>query len=60
MVTRGGVELKQVDPRTLASRLLPGLFFAGEIRDRAGPCGGINLHWAVSSGYLAGGEAARS
>jgi len=54
MVTRGGVELKQVDPRTLASRLLPGLFFAGEILDLDGPCGGFNLQWAFSSGHLAG------
>jgi predicted Rossmann fold flavoprotein len=59
MVTRGGVELKQVDPRTLASRLLPGLFFAGEILDIDGPCGGFNLQWAFSSGHLAGLTAAR-
>ncbi len=59
MVTRGGVELKQVDPRTLASRLLPGLFFAGEILDVEGPCGGFNLQWAFSSGYLSGLAAAR-
>jgi predicted Rossmann fold flavoprotein len=54
MVTRGGVALKEVDPQTLASRLLPGLAFAGEILDLDGPSGGFNLQWAFSSGHLAG------
>jgi hypothetical protein len=54
MVTRGGVALKQVDPRTLASRLLRGLYFAGEVLDLDGPSGGYNLQWAFSSGRLAG------
>jgi len=54
MVTRGGVALKEVDPQTLASRLLPGLAFAGEILDLDGPSGGFNLQWAFSSGRLAG------
>lgn len=58
MVTRGGVRLKAVDPQTLESRLLPGLFFAGEILDLDGPCGGYNLQWAFSSGVLAGRSAA--
>ncbi len=59
MVTRGGVALKDVDPATLQSRHLPGLFFAGELLDLDGPCGGFNLQWAFSSGYLAGRAAAR-
>ncbi|MCE5327245.1 MAG: aminoacetone oxidase family FAD-binding enzyme [Planctomycetaceae bacterium] len=58
MVTRGGVKLSQVDPRTLESRMLGGLFFAGELLDLDGPSGGFNLQWAFSSGYLAGTSAA--
>lgn len=58
MVTRGGVELKKVAPETLESRLLPGLHFAGEVLDLDGPCGGYNLQWAFSSGFLAGTAAA--
>jgi len=54
MVTRGGVELSEVDPKRLASRKAPGLFFAGEILDVDGPTGGFNLQWAFSSGWLAG------
>ncbi len=58
MVTRGGVSLRHVEPRALASRLLSGLFFAGEVLDLDGPCGGFNLQWAFSSGCLAGRSAA--
>ena len=54
MVTRGGVSLREVESRTLASRRLVGLYFAGEILDLDGPSGGFNLQWAFSSGYLAG------
>ncbi|MCK5803188.1 MAG: aminoacetone oxidase family FAD-binding enzyme, partial [Lentisphaeria bacterium] len=43
MVTRGGVAIKSVDPKTLESRLVPKLFFAGEMLDLDGPCGGFNL-----------------
>lgn len=60
MVTRGGVSLKQMDPRTLSSRLVRGLFFAGEVLDLAGPTGGFNLQWAFSSGRLAGESAGKS
>jgi predicted Rossmann fold flavoprotein len=59
MVTRGGVSLKEVNPATLESRIVPRLFFAGEILDLDGPTGGFNLQWAFSSGYLAGLLAAR-
>lgn len=58
MVTRGGVSLKEVCPETLASRLVRGLFFCGEMLDLNGPCGGFNLQWAFSSGCLAGMSAA--
>ncbi|MDD3118224.1 MAG: aminoacetone oxidase family FAD-binding enzyme [Victivallales bacterium] len=54
MVTRGGVALKNIDPATLSSRLVAGLYFAGEVLDLDGPCGGYNLQWAFSSGHLAG------
>jgi predicted Rossmann fold flavoprotein len=54
MATRGGVSLKEIRPETLESRLVAGLFFAGEIVDLDGPCGGFNLQWAFSSGRLAG------
>lgn len=53
MVTRGGVKLEEVDPKTLASKRVHGLFFAGEILDVDGPCGGFNLQWAFASGFLA-------
>ncbi|MCF7838608.1 MAG: aminoacetone oxidase family FAD-binding enzyme [Candidatus Marinimicrobia bacterium] len=59
MGTRGGVALGHVQPRTLASQLQPGLHFAGEILDVDGPCGGYNLQWAFSSGWLAGNAMAR-
>jgi len=53
MVTRGGIALDEVYPKTLESKLVCGLFFAGEILDVDGPCGGFNLQWAFSSGRLA-------
>jgi len=54
MITRGGIDLKEINPSTLQSKLLQGLYFAGEIVDIDGPCGGYNLQWAFASGYLAG------
>ena len=59
MATSGGVSLREIEPRTLQSRIVKGLYFAGEILDVAGPCGGYNLQWAFSSGHLAGQCAAR-
>ncbi len=58
IVTSGGVALKEVNPKTLESRLVKGLYFAGEVLDLDGPCGGFNLQWAFSSGWLAGTSAA--
>ena len=52
--TAGGLALDEFAPRTLESRVAPGLFAAGEILDVDGPCGGYNLQWAWSSGYVAG------
>ncbi len=54
MVTRGGVSLKEVNPNTMESKLLKGLYFCGEVLDLDGPCGGYNLQWSFSSGHLAG------
>lgn len=58
MVTRGGVALDEVFPKTLESRLIANLYFAGEVLDIDGPCGGYNLTWAFASGRLAGMSAA--
>ena len=53
MVTKGGINLAEVCPKTLESKRVRGLFFAGEILDVDAPCGGFNLQWAFSSGFLA-------
>ena len=58
-VCSGGVDTRSVDKRTLESRQNPGLYFAGELLDVDGKCGGYNLQWAWSSGYVAGINAAR-
>ena len=54
MAMDGGVLLKEVDPRTMESRLVKGVHFAGEILDLTGPTGGFNIQFALSSGRLAG------
>ncbi len=54
MITRGGIHLKEIDPKTLESKKIKGLYFAGEVLDLDGPCGGYNLQWAFASGVLAG------
>ena len=56
-VTAGGVLTKDFDPQTMESRLMPGLYACGEVLDIDGKCGGYNLQWAWSSGYLAGKSA---
>jgi predicted flavoprotein YhiN len=53
-VSAGGVPVSEVDPLTMRSRLVPGLQLAGEILDVTGPCGGYNLHFAFSTGAIAG------
>ncbi len=58
MITRGGVSLKDINPRTMESRLIKGLYFAGEIIDIDADTGGFNLQAAFSTGYLAGESAA--
>ncbi len=53
-VTIGGVDIKNVNPKTMESKLIPNLYFAGEVLDLHGPTGGYNLKIAFSTGYLAG------
>ncbi len=60
MVTKGGIALNQIDPRTMQSRLIKGLYFAGELIDIDADTGGFNLQAAFSTGYLAGESAAFS
>lgn len=57
--TAGGVALDEIEPATMMSKLMPGLFFAGEICDVDGWLGGYNFQWAWSSGTVAGRAAAR-
>ncbi len=56
--TAGGVSVREIDDTTMESRLVSGLYFTGEVMDIDGRCGGFNLQWAWSSGYLAGYHAA--
>ena len=58
MVTRGGVSLKQINPRTMESRRVKGLYFCGEMIDLDADTGGFNLQAAFSTGYLAGESSA--
>ena len=53
-VTSGGVNLSEINPETCESKIVENLYFAGEIMDVDGPCGGYNLHFAWSSGIAAG------
>lgn len=58
IVTSGGIEVKEITPKTMESKLVPGLYFAGEIIDVDAYTGGFNLQIAYSTGYLAGKSAA--
>ena len=58
IVTRGGVDVKEIQPATMESKLLPGLYFAGEMIDVDAHTGGFNLQIAFSTGALAGSSAA--
>ncbi len=60
VVTAGGVSLEEVTPKTLESKLVPGLYFAGEVLDLDAGTGGYNLQTAFSTGYLAGISAAKT
>lgn len=58
-VTKGGASVTEFDPVTMESKLVSGLYACGEILDIDGDCGGYNLQWAWSSGYLAGINSSR-
>jgi len=58
-VTAGGVDANEIDPATMESKIVPGLYLAGEILDVDADSGGYNLQWAWSSGYLAGVSASK-
>jgi len=58
IVTAGGIATREVDPRTMASRLAAGLYFAGEVLDLDADTGGFNLQAAFSTGWVAGRSAA--
>ena len=60
VVTAGGVSLEEITPKTLESRMIPGLYFAGEVLDLDADTGGYNLQTAFSTGYLAGINAAKA
>ncbi|MBU1658835.1 NAD(P)/FAD-dependent oxidoreductase [bacterium] len=54
MITRGGIDLKEINPKTMQSKIVNGLYFCGEVMNLDGPCGGYNLQWSFASGALAG------
>lgn len=60
VITAGGISQEEVSPKTLESKLIPGLYFAGEVLDLDADTGGYNLQIAFSTGYLAGISAAKS
>jgi predicted Rossmann fold flavoprotein len=60
IVTRGGVSIKEINPKTMESRINPGLYFCGEIIDVDASTGGYNMQAAFSTGWLAGENAAKS
>jgi len=60
MTTAGGVDVKEIDPKTMCSKLISNLYLAGEILDLVGPTGGYNLQLCWSTGYIAGESAVQS
>jgi predicted Rossmann fold flavoprotein len=58
-LSAGGVPVTEADPRTLESRIVKGVYLAGETLDAVGPCGGFNLHFSFAGGVLAGRAAAK-
>lgn len=59
-VVAGGINLDEVDPQTMASKICPNLFLCGEVLDIAGPVGGYNLQAAFATGFVAGESAAQT
>lgn len=60
VITSGGIDVREVDPKTMESKLVSGLYFAGEVLDVDAYTGGFNLQIAFSTGYLAGSSAAET
>ncbi|MGL4669426.1 MAG: NAD(P)/FAD-dependent oxidoreductase [Methanobacteriaceae archaeon] len=60
MISLGGIDLSEINPKTLESTILPNLYFVGELIDIHGPTGGYNLQIAFSTGYLAGKSATKN
>lgn len=60
MVTSGGISTKEIDSQTMRSRIVPNLYFAGEVMDVDGPTGGYNLQLCWSTGFLAGDSASKN
>ena len=60
IITSGGIALNEIDPKTMRSKIIDNLYFAGEILDLDGPTGGYNLQVCWSTGYLAGESAAKN
>ena len=58
IITQGGINVKEINPSTMESKLIPGMYIAGELMDVDALTGGFNLQVAWSSGYLAGMSAA--
>jgi predicted flavoprotein YhiN len=56
-VTAGGISTREIDPKTMESKLIKGLFFAGEVMDVDAYTGGFNLTIALSTGFTAGSNA---
>ena len=54
IITSGGVDIKEIDPKTCKSKIIDNLYLAGEVLDIDGPTGGYNLQIAWSTGYLVG------
>ena len=54
MITRGGISLKEINPKTMQSKIISGLYFCGEVMNLDGPCGGYNLQWSFASGFICG------
>jgi predicted Rossmann fold flavoprotein len=59
IITSGGVNVKEIDPKTMESKLVKGLYFAGEVIDVDALTGGYNMHIAMATGALAGENAAK-
>jgi len=60
IITSGGIDLKEIDSKTMKSKIIENLYFTGEIIDLDGPTGGFNLQICWTTGYIAGIEASKS